>query len=311
VRLSIVIPSRTQAGLLADCLDSVRRHAPAGAEVLVVDDGSRDNLVSQVAQDHGVRVIRLERSQGFCAAANTGLRAAGGDIVEMLNDDTVVESGWADAALACFADERVAAVSPLVLDGSGQRIDSAGQCYYLGGVARKRGHGQIFAPARWQPCRVFGACACSAFYRRAAVLAVGGFPESFVAYFDDVDLAFRLNRAGHHIRFEPGSRVRHRGGASHAASRRLAEQQSRNEERVFWRNIPAPELGGAVLHHLAVLVGKAYLRWEEGQLAPFVFGRLRVLPELAAIQRHRRQLPGSAAGRLAEWLVESRYYPLS
>jgi GT2 family glycosyltransferase len=274
--------------------------------VLVVDDGSRAGLISRVAESHGVQAIRLNGSRGFCVAANVGLRAAGGDIVEMLNDDTVVEAGWAAAALACFADPRVAAVSPLVLNDSGQRIDSAGQRYYLGGVARKRGHGQPLVPRYLQPCRVFGACASSAFYRRAAVLAVGGFPESFGAYFDDVDLAFRLNRAGHHIRFEPRSRVRHRGGSSHSASRRLAEQQSRNEERVFWRNIPAEQLGRATLHHLAVLAGKAYRRWQEGTLSPFVFGRLALLRELDALRRHRRELARSQ-GRLEEWLVESQY----
>jgi GT2 family glycosyltransferase len=304
--LSIVIPSRERADLLHDCLESVRRHAPAGTEVLVVDDGSESASVSQVAARHGVRALRLPKSGGFCVAANAGIQATRSDMIELLNDDTVVEAGWADAALSCFDDSQVAAVAPLVLDVTGRRIDSAGQRYYLGGVARKRGHGQPIRDEFLRPCRVFGACGSSAFFRRAALLAVGCFPESFGAYFDDIDLSFRLNRAGYQVRFEPTSRVRHRGGSSYRRSRRLLERQSRNEELVFWRNMP--KLGPAILRHVAVLAGKALRRWDEGTLAPFLCGRLGLLKEVNEIRRQRRGIAQLGADREpGDWLVESRW----
>src|SRR5207245_11684 len=121
------------------------RHAPPQAEIIVVDDGSKDAAVSRVASAFAVRVIRLSRRQGFCVAANAGIRHARGRIVELLNDDTEVFPGWADAALAHFRDPCVGSVAPLVLMPSGQSpvIDSAGDRYYLGGVARKRGHGEL------------------------------------------------------------------------------------------------------------------------------------------------------------------------
>jgi hypothetical protein len=56
-------------------------------------------------------------------------------------------------------------------------------------------HGRLLEPDYLHTRRVFGASASSAFYRRGALLRVGSFPESFGAYFEDVDLAFRLNRA--------------------------------------------------------------------------------------------------------------------
>src|SRR5207244_12481561 len=136
------------------------------------------------------------------------------------------------------------AVAPLVLQSLAsvnQRpcVDSAGDSYYLGGVAGKRGHGQPLGREHLRPRRVFGASASSAFYRRDVLLRVGAFPEAFGAYFEDVDVAFRLNRAGYRVLFEPASRVYHRGSASYGKRRRrLLEQQSRNEERVFWRNVP-------------------------------------------------------------------------
>jgi hypothetical protein len=68
------------------------------------------------------------------------------------------------------------------------------------------------------------------------------------------------------------------------------EQQSRDEELVFWRNLPGPVLLRALPLHLAVLAGKAWRRWREGQLLPFLLGRLSVLGRTPALMRHRRWL---------------------
>jgi GT2 family glycosyltransferase len=310
--LSLVIPSQQRIDLLRNCLTSVTRHAPAGTEVIVVDDASREGQVSRVAAGFaGVRVIRLRRRSGFCVAANAGIRASTGDIVELLNDDTEVQAGWADAALACFEHREVAAVAPLVLTGpDGKIVDSAGDRYYLGGVAGKRGHGQGLTSEFLDSQSVFGASASSAFYRRSAVDRVRGFPESFHAYFEDVDLAFRLQRAGYRAVFEPASRVWHKGSASYGRPRRrLLEQQSHNEERVFWRNIPGRDLVRALPRHLAVLAGKAVRRWREGSLVPFLCGRLRLLTEIPDLIRHRRQLALlGPSGPVEAWQVETQFW---
>lgn len=306
--LSIVIPTCARSDLLEKCLVNVVRHAPAGSEILVVDDGSpRGRAKAVAAAFPGVRVLRNERRRGFARAANQGIRGTSGAIVELLNDDTEVQPGWADVALRWFREPHVAAVAPLVLAWpDGRQIDSAGDRYYLGGVATKRGHGQPLSSDYTTPCPVFGASASSAFYRRAALEHVGLFPESFGSYFEDVDLAFRLQRAGYTTMYEPGSRILHHVGASHRPGHRLLEQQAHNEERVFWRNVPARELLQALPKHLAVLLGKAWRRWQEGSLRPWLCGRLRVLKEIGAIRQHRREL--RRLGEVAP-LVERRYVP--
>jgi len=326
--LSIVIPTWNRADLLRLCLRSVVCHAPAGTEIIVVADGPSENDVSEFPD---VRLIRLSRRGGFCAAANAGIAAACGDVIELLNDDTEVTAGWADAALACFGDSRVAAVAPLVLlpfraplrvsdvtsitanvragsvsDGhrcpvayaSGSDrireeffIDSAGDGYDPGGFAHKHGHGQPLTAPSLTRREVFGASGSSAFYRRELLLHVGSFPRHFGAYFEDVDLAFRLRRAGGAIVFEPASVVLHRGGSSHGrAGRRLVEQQSCNEERVWWRNLSPRELVRSMPRHAAVLAGKAIRRWGEGTLLPWTCGRLRAWCEIGACRRHQLQL---------------------
>jgi GT2 family glycosyltransferase len=302
--------------LLRRCLISVSDHAPAGTEIIVVDDGSLQACGSVAAREFSaVQVLRSQRRWGFCSAANAGIGSARGTIVELLNDDTEVTPGWADAALECFNDPQVASVAPLVLRVGRDfdrrpEIDSAGDRYYVGGVTGKRGHGRPLDRSYLHRSRVFGASASSAFYRRDVLLRVGGFPVSFGAYFEDVDLAFRIHRAGYAVIFEPRSRVFHHGGSSYGStSRQLLELQSRNEERVFWRNLPMQTWPSAIPLHAAVLAGKAWKRWKEGSFLPFLCGRLRVLGEVPALVSHRRFLEQvGPSTNYWDWHVEARFW---
>jgi GT2 family glycosyltransferase len=314
--LSIVIPSRHRVDLLHACLTSVARHAPKGTEAIVVDDASPGGVVSECAAAFaGVSVLRLPRRRGFCAAANAGIHESRNAIVELLNDDTEVTAGWVEAPLAAFADPAVAAVAPLVLYWPGgevgaARIDSAGDQYFRGGIARKRGHSQILTPSYLRREKVFGASGSCAFYRRAALQAVGGFPESFGAYFEDVDLSFRFHWAGFEIAYEPASRVLHHVGSSYGTpDRRLLKQQARNEERVFWRNLPQRDLAGALPAHLAVVAAKAWRRWRAGDLGPFLQGRLEAWGEAVELIRHRRRLRRLGALTSAgNWRLERQFW---
>lgn len=311
--LSIVIPTHQRSDLLHACLRAVTTHAPIGSEIVVVDDASPHGSACRVAATFpGVRVVRLARQSGFAVAANTGIRASRGDIVEMLNDDTEVQAGWADAALRWFDDPAIASVAPLVLAWpDGRIIDSAGDRYYVGGVAGKRGHRQPVTQEYLQSCAVFGPSAAAGFYRRAALERVGLFPEYFGSYFEDVDLAFRLQRAGFRAQFEPASRVLHHVSASYGrVGRRLIERQSCNEERVFWRNLPRR----ALPRHLAVLAAKAWRRLDEGTFTPWLFGRLRAIREHFSRER-LRETSGAMASEpiaddadLAAWCVEDRLW---
>ncbi len=311
--LTVIIPSRDRPDLLVRCLASVVRHAPADTEILVVDDASPESSVARAVEAFAeVHVLRRPTSGGFCAAANDGIQAARAEVVELLNDDAEVTAGWAEAALAHFANPNVAAVAPLVLCGPPETalapplVDSAGDRYFIGGIAGKRGHREPLSPSHLRRGPVFGASAAAAFYRTSALRAVGGFPTSFGAYFEDVDLAFRLHRAGFGIFYEPASRVWHRVSSSYGRpTGRFLERQSRNEELVFWRNLPRGVLLRAMPWHLAVLAGKAWRRWREGTLLPFLRGRLAALAEAGNVIRHRRWLHHLGPGRnLAGWCLE-------
>jgi GT2 family glycosyltransferase len=158
-------------------------------------------------------------------------------------------------------------------------IDTAGDEYDRGGFASKRGRGLAHTFLAGEAAPVFAASACAGFYRRDALLRAGGFPEHFRAYFEDVDLSFRLRRLGFEIVHEPAAVVWHRVSASYGKQppRRVLEQQSCNEERVFWRNLRGRELLRYLPRHIAVLTAKAARRFQEGNFLPWLLGRIRAV----------------------------------
>jgi GT2 family glycosyltransferase len=292
VSLSVVIPSHRRPDLLRLCLRSVTHNATRHIQIIVVDDGSAGAAVSRLAgESAGVTVLRNDHPMGFAVAANRGILAARGDVIQLLNDDTEVEPRWDQVAITQFADPTVGSVAPLVLRGPPGPgvpvIDSAGDEYDRGGFARKRGHGEPLTDRFREPCEVFGASASSAFYRADVLRAVGGFPESFGAYFEDVDLAWRIRRAGFRCVYEPRSVVWHRVGSSYGKRRALVERQSQNEERVYWRNVPG--VWRAMPRHVAVLAAKAVRRVREGTLVPWAVGRLRAFAEVPGLLRGRAE----------------------
>lgn len=291
---SIVVPSYNGRRLLEICLASVARHAPGSIplEVIVADDASTDDTAEWLARTHpDVRLVRLERNGGFCAAANAGIAAARGLYVQLLNNDTEVEAGWLEAGLAPFDDPLVGSVAPLVLVRSDpSRVDSAGDSYSLVGWPSKRGHGQ---PAkRWaeHPSdRVFGASGSSAFYRAEALQAVGAFDASFGSYYEDVDLAFRLRWAGYHCVYAPGSRILHEVSASYDHGRpALQRRMARNAELLFWSDLPRRWLAVAVVPHLVFTLAQGLWRGLRGRARPYLLGKLDALRELPTLRARRR-----------------------
>ena len=102
--VSIIIPNLNGAHHLPVCLESLRHQTWSHFEVILVDNGSSDESLALLARDFPeVRVIALNENQGFAPACNMGIRAARGEIVALLNNDTEADGGWLEAIVATFA----------------------------------------------------------------------------------------------------------------------------------------------------------------------------------------------------------------
>ncbi len=293
---SIVIPTYNGRRELATCLASIARHRPTDRdlEVIVVDDGSRDDTLDWLAQHplpFQVQVVARPVNGGFCAAANDGIARARAPFIQLLNNDTEVTAGWIAAGLRPFDDPRVASVAPLVLWRSDPcRVDSAGDAWTVFGMPVKRGHGDPIE--RWadRPVEpVLTASASSAFYRTEALRRVGGFESAYGSYYEDVDLGLRLRWAGYRHLFASACRILHDVSASYDhRDPRLQRRLARNAEYLYWTNAPSRMLALTIGPRLAFLAAQALWRLKQGRLGPFLLGKLDAIGQARAILRRRR-----------------------
>jgi GT2 family glycosyltransferase len=247
-RLTVVVVTWQGAHLLGPCLDSLARQT-LPHDVVVVDNASTDNTADVLAAHPDVRVIRNDANLGFAGGAQQGLEAATGEWVAFLNNDAVAEPGWLAALVTAGRDPGVAAVTSqlLLADTEPPRVNNAGVVLLptLYGTDRAGGGDPAHVA---EPVEVFGFSGGAALLRRAAALAVGGFPVRFFLYYEDTDLSWRLRLAGWSIRYEPSAVVHHRHAASSDVSSALfAFHNERNRLLTLARCAPAGAAAGAWL----------------------------------------------------------------
>ena len=201
--VTVLIPVRDRAALLGQCLSALGRCYP----VVVVDDGSQDpGAVADVTAAHGAALVRRPVNGGPGAARNTGLLNVSTDLVAFLDSDCVPGPGWIERLAAHLADPVVAAVAPRIVavpagPSWAGRYTTAACCLDLGEAQARvvPGTGVAYVPA------------AALLVRRAALVQAGG-PGVFdpaLRWGEDVDLVWRLHRAGWRIRYDPAVRVSH------------------------------------------------------------------------------------------------------
>lgn len=213
----MIIPNWNGLAHLPVCLDGLSAQTYTDLEIILADNGSTDGSVDYVNSNHPlVRVVQLGRNAGFSAACNAGIRAATGEFVVLLNNDTKPEPTWLERLVVALegTPEAGFAASKVLHFDSPHEIDSVGDGYSIwrgGGYnlgAREPAGGYS------EPAWVFGACAAAAAYRRSLFGEIGLFDEDFFLNFEDVDVSLRAQLAGHRCIYVPDAVVLHKRGAS-------------------------------------------------------------------------------------------------
>jgi GT2 family glycosyltransferase len=246
VSVDVVVVARNHAGTLAATLAGLAAQSAPPARVVVVDnastDGSRD-VVRRFADRLPLESIDSAVNLGFSAAANRGIRRCDGRWLLSLNPDCRLGPDFlATLAAAADRDATVGSASGLLLRAVGGEltaspvVDSAGMIVTAGGRHHDRGAGTTLTAALEQPSLVFGASGAAALYRRAALDDVaypGGevFDETFFAYREDADLAWRLQRRGWSCLYWPTARAWHARGLKPEARRRGTPEINRHSVR--------------------------------------------------------------------------------
>jgi GT2 family glycosyltransferase/glycosyltransferase involved in cell wall biosynthesis len=214
--VSVVIVNLDGRALLSDCLDalSAQDYPDDLTEIILVDNGSSDDSVPFVRERYpGVRIIEAGRNLGFAGGSNLGVRAARGKYVALINNDARAAEDWLSVlagALDRRPDYACACAKILTQDGSG--IDFVGVALNLYGRAFQVDQGlPATAVPSDEPRDVLAPCGGAMMMRKDIFEEVGGFDEDYVAYYEDVDLGWRLWLYGYKVVYVPEAVVYHRG----------------------------------------------------------------------------------------------------
>jgi GT2 family glycosyltransferase/glycosyltransferase involved in cell wall biosynthesis len=216
--VSIIIPVYGQVAFTLACLRSISRaENKASFEVIVVDDHSPIADYRPLAEISNLRALRNSENLGFLRSCNAGAKHARGEDLVILNNDTLVTDGWIDALIETrvnFPDAGLIGSRLIFPDGS---LQEAGSIVWRDGSAFNYGLGEDASVPRFAFARQVDYVSAAAILINAEFFGeLDGFDERYApAFYEDVDLAFRVREAGRSVVYQPASTVIHFGGASH------------------------------------------------------------------------------------------------
>jgi GT2 family glycosyltransferase len=312
---AVIVVSHDHAGTLPACLDAVNALNPQPTEVVIIDNASSDGSAEVVAaHGGGVRVIREATNTGFAAAVNRGLRETAAPWVLLLNPDCAPRPDFVVRLLDGIEPrpERgaVGSITGRLLRAADQSLapsrtlDAAGMVVTASGRHLDRGAGEPDDGRYATPAWVFGGTGAATLFRRQALDDVA-YPdgqvlaESFFAYREDAELAWRLQWRGWRCLYVPDAVAVHGRGFRPEQGRRGHREVNRWSVRNrFLLRIHCADLGW----HL-----RCFPWWKLRDLA--VIGaclsiETSSLPGLADVWRGRRD---ALARR--RWVLSRRTVP--
>ena len=216
--VSVIVPNKDQAAMLARCVDSLAKSSYANYELLIVENGSTlpetHAYYRELAKQPHMRIVEWTRPFNYAAVNNFAAAQARGELLLFLNNDTEgINPDWLEAMVKLAVQPGLGAVGAKLYYAD-DTIQHAGIVLGMGGVA---GHSHLFYPREAQGymqrlritqnvAAVTGACLLMP---RMVFEKVGGFDEGFVLAFNDVDLCLAVQKAGYRVVWTPDAELYH------------------------------------------------------------------------------------------------------
>ncbi len=209
--VSAIVVNWNGAAVLKDCLTSLEGD-PGIAELLVVDNGSRDDS-SLVASRFPTRWIGLHTNTGLASAFNTGASTACGEVLLFLNNDLAIPRGFAETISESLVDKDLGVLDVTHCGWDDAHTTHCRTSFHPGSLSLLNDRCFIESATESRVACAFASGACFAI-RADTFRRVGGWDAGFFAGWEDVDLSWRLRLAGLRVEYEPSLTIRHHVSAS-------------------------------------------------------------------------------------------------
>jgi len=239
----VIIPNLNGDEELLDAVKSLTEQSLA-PYIIVVDNASTDDSVEKLERKYpDVEIIRNRRNEGYAGGVNPGFRRAielGAEFAAPFNDDAVADKRWLKQMVEFMqGNSHFGAAAPKVVSADKERLDSTAECYTIWGLPYPRGRREYDTHKYDTQLDIFAASGAACIYRIKALQEVGLLDEDFFAYYEDVDLSFRLQLAGWKVAFVPGSVVYHHIGMTSSRTKGFTTYQTMKNLPLLWyKNVP-------------------------------------------------------------------------
>ena len=212
--VTVNLDGRAHLEVLLESLKS-QTYPSDRVEVWVVDNGSTDGTVAWLREHHShVQIIENPSNLGFARPNNQAATQATGKYLALVNNDMRLEPDWLERLVRFLEDGPgdVACAGSLILNWDGSRLDFHRGTAALTGQGFQPGYDTPMEMLRDKshPDEILFACGGAMMIRRDFFLEVGGFDEDYFAYYEDVDLGWRLWVLGYRVRLCPEAICHHR-----------------------------------------------------------------------------------------------------
>jgi len=270
MNVAVVILNWNGKKLLEEFLPSVVENSKE-ATIYIADNASTDESLAFVSKIFPtVKIIQNSSNWGFAKGYNEALRNVSEELFVLLNSDVEVNNNWLPPLISQFTEDvSLVAAQPKILDykrkeyfeyagAAGGFIDALGYPYCRGRVFNtiEKDCGQYDDNQS-----IFWATGACLVVRREAFWAVGGFDEEFFTHQEEIDLCWRLQSKGGHIKYIGASSVYHVGGATLASENsKKTFYNFRNTLLMLVKNVKGNKIWGLILIRL-LLDGIAGIRF--------------------------------------------------
>lgn len=308
-KIAVVILNWNGERFLSAFLPSVMATNYPNYALYVIDNGSTDNSIQLLKRDFGqVNLIQHTRNYGFTQGYNLGLRSIKADYYVLLNSDVAVSPDWLLGPAAMLENNpKIGAIQPKILawdkpdtfeyaGAAGGWIDKFGYPFCRGRImahcepdsGQYDSEGDVDTPEN----EIFWASGAALFVRADLYKALEGLDDNFFAHFEEIDLCWRIRRAGYTVHYCASSVVWHVGGGTLQKENPFKTYLNyRNSWSMLLKNIPLKHFFTLLplrfcLDMLSLFVFLASRQW--GNAKAVLRAHLHIWPKLAYHYKTRR-----------------------